>query len=67
MHLPHHRISNLAAFLVPALSLWLPSGYAYGTALLVVGATVLMLVAIAHQSLRKPRAVVPATADEESV
>ena len=38
MHLPHHRISNLAAFLVPALSLWLPSGYAYGTALLMVGA-----------------------------
>ena len=38
-----------------------------GVALLVVGATVLMLVAIAHQSLRKPRAVAPATADEESL
>jgi len=38
-----------------------------GVALLVVGATVLMLVAIAHQSLRKPRAVASATADEESV
>ncbi|WP_313412971.1 MnhB domain-containing protein, partial [Brevundimonas sp.] len=38
-----------------------------GVALLVVGATVLMLVAIAHQSLRKPRAVSPATTDEESV
>ena len=33
MNLPNDRITSLAAFLVPALSLWLPSGYAYGTAL----------------------------------
>ncbi|MNQ33802.1 Na(+)/H(+) antiporter subunit A [compost metagenome] len=38
-----------------------------GVALLVVGATVLMLVAIAHQSLRKSRTITPATAEEETV
>ena len=38
-----------------------------GVALLVVGATVLMLVAIAHQSLRKPRVTEPApTTPEET-
>ena len=37
MNLPNDRITSLAAFLVPALALWLPSGYAYGTALLMVG------------------------------
>lgn len=34
----HLRITSLAAFSTPALALWLPSGYAYGTALLLVGA-----------------------------
>ena len=34
----HTRLSSLAAFLVPALSLWLPSGYAWGAALLALGA-----------------------------
>ena len=34
----HHRLTSLAAFLIPALALWLPSGYAYGTALLLLGA-----------------------------
>lgn len=38
MNIPHERITSLAAFLLPALALWLPSGYAYGTALLMVGA-----------------------------
>ena len=38
MNLPHQRITSLAAFVLPALALWLPSGYAYGTALLTVGA-----------------------------
>ena len=34
----HLRLNSLAAFLVPALALWLPSGYAWGTALLFTGA-----------------------------
>ena len=34
----HFRLTSLAAFLVPALALWLPSGYAWGTALLFIGA-----------------------------
>ena len=34
----HLRQTSLAAFLVPALALWLPSGYGWGTALLIVGA-----------------------------
>ena len=34
----HLRLTSLAAFLVPALALWLPSGYAWGTALLFIGA-----------------------------
>lgn len=34
----HLRLTSLAAFLVPALALWLPSGYGWGTALLIVGA-----------------------------
>ncbi|MBB4798282.1 multicomponent K+:H+ antiporter subunit A [Brevundimonas bullata] len=38
-----------------------------GVALLVVGATVLMLVAIAHQSLRKSRPVPPVVAEEDAV
>jgi multicomponent K+:H+ antiporter subunit A len=38
-----------------------------GVTLLVVGATVLMLVAIAHQSLRKSRTITPAAAEEETV
>ena len=38
-----------------------------GVALLVVGATVLMLVAIAHQSLRKSRTVAPTTSEEDTV
>ena len=38
-----------------------------GVALLVVGATVLMLVAIAHQSLRKSRVAPSAAIDEETV
>ena len=37
-----------------------------GVALLVVGATVLMLVAIAHQSLRTSRGVAPPASDEET-
>lgn len=37
-----------------------------GVALLVVGATVLMLVAIAHQSLRTSRAIAPTVTKEES-
>lgn len=36
-----------------------------GVALLVVGATVLMLVAIAHQSLRTSRAIAPTATEEE--
>jgi O-antigen ligase len=35
---PHVRITSLAAFLIAALALGLPSGYAYGTALLLGGA-----------------------------
>ena len=34
----HLRLTSLAAFLVPAMALWLPSGYAWGTALLLIGA-----------------------------
>ncbi|MFD1712616.1 O-antigen ligase family protein [Ottowia sp. GY511] len=34
----HLRLTSLAAFLVPALALWLPSGYAWGIGLLFVGA-----------------------------
>ena len=34
----HLRLTSLAAFLVPALALWLPSGYGWGTALLIGGA-----------------------------
>ena len=34
----HFRLTSAAAFLVPALALWLPSGYAWGTALLFIGA-----------------------------
>ncbi|MDR2153880.1 MAG: O-antigen ligase family protein [Burkholderiaceae bacterium] len=34
----HVRITSLAALLTPALALWLPSGYAYGTMLLLIGA-----------------------------
>ena len=37
-HPLHHRISSLGAFLVPALALWLPSGYAWGAALIFLGA-----------------------------
>ena len=37
-HQLHTRLGSLAAFLVPALSLWLPSGYAWGAALLALGA-----------------------------
>jgi O-antigen ligase len=37
---PHVRLTSLAAFLIAALALWLPSGYAYGTALLLLGALV---------------------------
>jgi O-antigen ligase len=40
----HVRITSLAALLTPALALWLPSGYAYGTMLLLAGA----LMASAH-------------------
>ena len=34
----HLRLTSVAAFLVPALALCLPSGYAWGTALLFIGA-----------------------------
>lgn len=34
----HTRLSSLAAFLLPALALWLPSGYAWGAALLALSA-----------------------------
>ena len=34
----HLRLTSLSAFLVPALALWLPSGYAWGCALLFIGA-----------------------------
>lgn len=34
----HIRVTSLSAFLIPALTLWLPSGYAYGTALLLLAA-----------------------------
>ncbi|MBP7453226.1 MAG: O-antigen ligase family protein [Ottowia sp.] len=34
----HLRLCSIAAFLVPALALWLPSGYAWGTGLLLVAA-----------------------------
>lgn len=33
----HSRLTSIAAFLVPALVLWLPSGYAYGSAILLLG------------------------------
>lgn len=36
----HIRLTSLAAFLIPALALWLPSGYAWGTAILLLGALV---------------------------
>lgn len=33
----HVQLTSIAAFLIPALVLWLPSGYAYGSAILIVG------------------------------
>ncbi len=34
----HVRLTSLSAFLIPALALWLPSGYAWGTGVLLLGA-----------------------------
>lgn len=33
----HVRLTSLSAFMVPALMLWLPSGYGWGTAILLLG------------------------------
>ncbi len=44
-----HRLSNAAAFMVPGLALWLPSGYSWGALLLL-----LCTLASARQWLRQP-------------
>lgn len=40
MRIDAARLTSAAAFLVPGLALWLPSGYSYGAGLLLVGALV---------------------------